>query len=107
MNHDKLIINGCVYIKETTEPVKRERERYLVKGDNLLALWKGDRFSFGRVGYACGDAPNASELFVGEIIISQKDLLQALFKESHYEVMNDDIRAYCERVFNNLRELFK
>ncbi len=48
---DKLIINGITYVRETTEPVKRERRKFYISIDDHTMCY---------------------ELFDGEIIISRE-----------------------------------
>lgn len=95
MNADKLIINGCVYIKETTEPVKRERKRFFITKQEryCYTIESGmDENLFGESGY------KTAELFDGEIIISKEDFDLATIK----------VGGFSSRLIQELKqELFK
>lgn len=105
MNDDKLIINGCTYIKQTTEPVKRIRKRFYIDDNNsVMAFLNND---FGIVTGFCGyrsQAMNAAELFNGEIIISKEDF-ERLVKNAVRDF--DKSLSVKQFMFLFIEELFK
>jgi hypothetical protein len=88
---DQLTINGCVYVKQTTEPVNRERQTFYVHKDlGVVSHTK----SWGSI--------NCTELFPGDIVISKWD-----FDAASIKVMSQYL-CTPQAVINFLREeLFK